>query len=76
MKSPNELSVKKIRDFHKEIRKIRKEIKTLEKDLEERDDHQVYWSESSLYSSPAEKKKKYDARNSELDFVVPWQMRE
>ena len=74
MKSSNDVSLRKIRSFHKEIRKIKREIKTLENDLEKRDYGQEYWSESSLYSSPAEKKTKRDEQNSELDFIVPWQM--
>lgn len=75
MKSPKETSQEKIEVFSKEIRKIRKEIKTLEHILETGDTSVGYWSESSLYSPPAEKKKKRDSRKSELDFVVPWQMR-
>ncbi|HYW96138.1 MAG TPA: hypothetical protein VE870_11155 [Bacteroidales bacterium] len=75
MKNPNETSQERIKDFHKEIRKIKREIKTLQHTLETGDMNVGYWSESSLYAPPAEKKKKSDSRKSELDFVVPWQMR-
>ncbi len=74
MERAKKSSLKTIRNLHKEIQKIEKVIQDLDQDLAE-DQSPGYWPESSLYSPQENGKKKLTSHRTDMDFIVPWQMK-
>jgi len=74
MENQIESSLSKIRNFHQEIRKMEKEIRSIEHDLESDAAIRGYWPESRLYILKEEKKTEVSEKQSDMDYIVPWQM--
>ncbi len=69
-------STVKFRRFLREFPETEAEVRTREKKAKSDDLSKGYWPEGRLYFSEEVKKKKTARKAPELDFVVPWQMRQ